>query len=138
MWSVVMASWQRWTLARLRRKWSINLASWQRWMLSRLQYKYWCNFNASASANVQCCHGFMVKMNVGMASVQMMVRFHSRCKCKYCFMAKMNVGTVLWACFLRVPMYLWRCDFARLGFFLERSTWNSTLGRIDQWLSVYF
>ena len=31
-----------------------------------LPLKNWCNFNASASVNVECCRGFM---NVGMASV---------------------------------------------------------------------
>ena len=30
---------------------------------------YWYDFNTSASANVECCHSFMVKMNVGMDSV---------------------------------------------------------------------
>ena len=40
--------------------------------------------------------------------------------------------------FLRVAMCLWRCDFARPGFVLGRSTRNSTLGCIDQWLPVYF
>ena len=40
--------------------------------------------------------------------------------------------------FLRVATCLWRCDFARLGFVLGRSTRNSTLGCIGQWLPVYF
>ena len=40
--------------------------------------------------------------------------------------------------FLWVTMCLWRCGFARPGFVLGRSTRNSTLGRIDQWLPVYF
>ena len=34
--------------------------------------------------------------------------------------------------FLRAATCLWRCGFARPGFVLGRSTWNSTLGRIDQ------
>ena len=40
--------------------------------------------------------------------------------------------------FLRVATCLWRCDFARSGFVLGRSTRNSTLGRMDQWLLVHF
>ena len=40
--------------------------------------------------------------------------------------------------FLRVATCLWRCDFARPGFVLGSQTRNSTLGRIDQWLPVYF
>ena len=40
--------------------------------------------------------------------------------------------------FLRIVTCLWRCDFARSGFVLGRSTRNSTLGCIDQWLPVYF
>ena len=40
--------------------------------------------------------------------------------------------------FMRVATCLWRCDFARPGFVLGRSTWNLTLGRINQWLPVYF
>ena len=78
MWSVVMASWQRWTLAWLRRKWSVDVTSWFRhlaflksWCLSYVASKNWCNFNASASANVECCRGFMAKMNVGTASTKM-------------------------------------------------------------------
>ena len=107
VWNVVMTSWQRWMsarlwckwsfdmaswmLARLQYKWSVVVASWKRWMLARLRCKwsfdvarckYWCNFNASASANVECCRGFMGKMNVGIASIRM--------KCWRSFMAKMN------------------------------------------------
>ena len=40
--------------------------------------------------------------------------------------------------FLRVATCLWRCDFARPGFVLGKSTRNLTLGRINQWLPVYF
>ena len=40
--------------------------------------------------------------------------------------------------FMRVVTCLWRCDFARPGFVLGRSTRNSTLGHINQWLPVYF
>ena len=40
--------------------------------------------------------------------------------------------------FLRVATCLWTCDFARPGFILGRSTQNSTLGCIEQWLPVYF
>ena len=40
--------------------------------------------------------------------------------------------------FLCIATCFWRCDFARPGFVLGRSTLNSTLGRIDQWLPVYF
>ena len=40
--------------------------------------------------------------------------------------------------FVRVATCLWRCGFIRLRFVLERSTRKSTLGRIDQWLPVYF
>ena len=40
--------------------------------------------------------------------------------------------------FLCVVTCLWRCDLARLGFVLGRSTRNSTLGRKDQWLPMYF
>ena len=107
VWNVVMTSWQRWMsarlwckwsfdmaswmLARLQYKWSVVVASWKRWMLARLRCKwsfdvarckYWCNFNVSASANVECCRGFMGKMNVGIASIRM--------KCCRSFMAKMN------------------------------------------------
>ena len=150
MWSVVMTSWQRWTLARLRCEWSIVVASWQkwsvdvascqrwmmtwlryewsvdmalwqRWMLKRLQCKWWYDFNASTSANVECCRGFMTMMNIGTASVQMncwhsfMASVRMKCwtlarpqckywcnfnasasanvECCYGFMTKMNVGT---------------------------------------------
>ena len=71
-WRDFMASWM---LAWLRCKWSFDVA----------QCKYCCNFNANASANVECCRGFMTKMNVGTASMQM--------KCCCGFMTKMNVGT---------------------------------------------
>ena len=40
--------------------------------------------------------------------------------------------------FLRVATCLWRCDFARPGFVLGKSTRNLTLGRINQRLPVYF
>ena len=40
--------------------------------------------------------------------------------------------------FLCVVTCLWRCDLARLGFVLGRLTRNSTLGRRDQWLPMYF
>ena len=76
-WSVVAASWKRWMLAWLRCKWSFDVT----------QCKYWCNFNASTSANVEFCRGFMAKMNCWhsfMASVRM--------KCWRSFMTKMNVG----------------------------------------------
>ena len=63
-----------WMLARLRCKWSFDVT----------QCKYWCNFNASASANVECCRGFMTKMNVGIASVWI--------KCWRGFMAKTSIG----------------------------------------------
>ena len=87
-WSFDMASWM---LAWLQYKWIVVVASWKIWMLARLRCnwsfdvarcKYWCNFNASASANVECCRGFMEKMNVGIASIRM--------KCWRSFMAKMN------------------------------------------------
>ena len=41
------------------------------WTLAWPQCKYWCNFNASASAKMECCHDFMTKMNVGTASMLM-------------------------------------------------------------------
>ena len=70
-WCDFVASWM---LARLQCKWSFDVA----------QCKYWCNFNASASANVECCRGFMTKMNVGIASVRM--------KCWRGFTAKTSIG----------------------------------------------
>ena len=39
MWSIVIASWQKWTLARFQYKWSVVMVSWQRWILARLQCK---------------------------------------------------------------------------------------------------
>ena len=39
-WSVVVALWQRWMLARLLCKWSFDVASWQRWMLARRRYEW--------------------------------------------------------------------------------------------------
>ena len=73
-WRDFVASWM---LARLQCKWSFDVA----------QCKYWCNFNASASANVECCRGFMTKMNVGIASVRM--------KCWRGFTAKTSIGMTL-------------------------------------------
>ena len=40
MWSIVITSWQRWTLARLQCEWSVGMASWQRWMMTRLRYEW--------------------------------------------------------------------------------------------------
>ena len=150
MWSIDMASWQRWMLAwllckwsfdvaswmlaRLRCKWSfdvaswilaqlwcewsVDVASWQRWMLARFQCKNWCNFNASASANVECCRGFMTKMNIGTALVQMkfwcgFINIGTdlmRMKCWRSFMAKMDVGTTL------VWMKCWRGFMIKMNF----------------------
>ena len=39
-WSVVVALWQRWMLAWLLCKWSFDVASWQRWMLARRRYEW--------------------------------------------------------------------------------------------------
>ena len=84
-----MASWKRWMLARLRCKWSFDVA----------RCKYWCNFNASANANVECCRGFMEKMNVGIASIRMKhwrsFMASVRMKCRRSFMTKMNAGMAL-------------------------------------------
>ena len=42
--------------------------------LSYVASEYWCNTNVGASANGECCCGFMTKMNVGMTFVQMKLR----------------------------------------------------------------
>ena len=109
-WSFNMASWM---LARLQYKWSVVVASWKRWMLARLRCnwsfdvarcKYWCNFNASASANVECCRGFMEVLNVGIASVRIEVLswlhgkdeywhdFSANMKCWRGLVAKTSIG----------------------------------------------
>ena len=51
---------------------------------------------------------------------------------------KNDIKKLLGAVFLHIATCLWRCDFDRPGFVLGRLTRNSTLGRIDQWLPVYF
>ena len=56
-------------------KTNIGMTSMLMWSVD----EYWHDFNA----NVECCHGFMAKMNVDTTSVQMMVRLHSRCKYKW-------------------------------------------------------
>ena len=57
------------------------------------QMKYWHDF----SANVECCHSFMAKMNVGMASVQILVQlqceFSANVECCHDVSAKMDVDT---------------------------------------------
>ena len=63
-----------------------------------LSLKNWCNFNASASANVECCRGFM---NVGTALMQM------KFWCGF-----INVGTALvwmkcWRSFMPSWMSAW-------------------------------
>ena len=79
--SVQMKCWRDfvalWMLARRWYKWSFDVA----------RCKYWFNFNASASVNVECCCGFMTKMNVGIASVWM--------KCWRGFTAKTSIGMTL-------------------------------------------
>ena len=111
-WRDFVASWM---LARLQYKWSVVMASWKRWMLAWLRCKwsfdvtrckYWCNFNASASANVECCRGFMTKMNVGIASVRM--------KCWRGFTAKTSIGMTLvlmWSVGM-TPWQKWIVDIA--------------------------
>ena len=83
-----------------------------------LPLKNWCNFDASASANVECCRGFMTKMNIGTALVQMkfwcgFINIGTdlmRMKCWRSFMAKMDVGTTL------VWMKCWRGFMIKMNF----------------------
>ena len=126
-----------WMLAQLWCKWSFDVA----------QCKYWCNFNASASANVECCRGFMTKMNVGIASVRM--------KCWRGFVAKTSIGmtsVLMWsvvmaswqkwivdvASWLR---YEWSVDVASMqikcwGSFMEKKSAStaSVQGKMLAWL----
>ena len=112
--SVVVASCQRWMLARLRCKWSFDVA----------QCKYWCNFNASASANVEYCRGFMIKMNVGIASVRM--------KCWRGFVAKTSIGmtsVLMWS----VIMASWQKWIVDIASWL-RCKWNVVVASWKKWM----
>ena len=88
------------------------------WCLSYVALKNWCNFDASASANVECCRGFMTKMNIGTALVQMkfwcgFINIGTdlmRMKCWRSFMAKMDVGTTL------VWIKCWRGFMIKMNF----------------------
>ena len=80
-WSVVVASWQRWTLAWLQCKY----CSIQIWTLARL----WCKYGFMAK--MKCCCGFVTKMNVGMASMQILL--HAKDECWRSFSTRTNAGT---------------------------------------------
>ena len=106
-------------LARLRCKWSFDVA----------RCKYWCNFNANASANVECCRGFMEKMSVGIASIRM--------KCWRSFMAKMNcwrsfMASVWVKCWMLAQFqYQWSVDVASIqikcwGSFMKKKSVSTT------------
>ena len=124
-WSFDVASWM---LAQLWCEWSVDVTSWQRWMLARFQCKNWCNFNASASANVECCRGFMIKMNVGIASVRM--------KCWRGFVAKTSIGmtsVLMWSVVMALGQK-WIVDVAswlRCKWSVDLVSWQK---RVLAWL----
>ena len=103
-----IALWQRWTLAQLQR-----MKCWRGCFDANealiLLHGFNVNDGATSSANVECCRGFMTKINVDtasswmkcwrefMASVQILLHdkdehWHGF-NANNCFMTKMNVGT---------------------------------------------
>ena len=132
-WSFDVASWM---LARLQYKWSVVVASWQRWMLSRLRCKwsfdmarckYWCNFNASASVNVECCH--LEKMNCWrsfMVSVRM--KYWTLARLRY----KWSVVVASWQKWMLAQLrYEWSVDVVSMqikywGSFMKKRESAST------------
>ena len=101
-----------WPLAWLRCIWSVDVTSWlhECWhgfgeneVLTWLSANIGATSIASANANVECCRGFMTKMNVGIASVRM--------KCWCGFMVKTSIdmtsgmtSALIWS----VVMALWQ------------------------------
>ena len=83
-------------------------------------------------------HEMLFNHEIALLFLLILLLSRSCSRCVFANSAGLLCLTVVGGGFLLVVTCLWRCGFARPEFVLGRSTRNSTLGRIDQWLPMYF
>ena len=117
-----------------------------------LPLKNWCNFDTSASANVECCRGFMnvgtvsVQMKFWRGSVQILVRLQCECKCQCGMLSWLHDKDERWHSFSANEVLTWsrgknkywhdfRHDFSIIvecchGFMTKMNCWHSFMASV--------